>query len=126
MKKALLFLFIFLLFLQFANADSPVKKVYITSNINPHPPVIDGKLDDPVWDKVSWAGDFIQRSPNEGKEPSQATAFKILYDDSSIYIAIRVDDDEPEKIERRMSSIYKNFVFVLAANLSQFSPISTH
>jgi len=103
MKKTLLFLFLVLLFLQFANADSPIKKVYVTNNINPHPPVIDGKLDDPVWDKVSWAGDFIQRSPDEGKEPSQATAFKILYDDASIYIAIRVDDNEPAKIERRMS-----------------------
>jgi len=103
MKKVLLFLFIILLFLQFANADSPVKKVYVTSNINPHPPVIDGKLDDPVWAKVTWAGDFIQRDPYEGKEPSQATSFKILYDDTSIYIAIRADDNEPEKIERRMS-----------------------
>ncbi len=78
MKKTLLFLFIILLFLQFANADSPVKKVYVTSNINPHPPVIDGKLDDPVWDKVPWAGDFIQRSPDEGKEPSQATVERSL------------------------------------------------
>ncbi len=103
MKKILLFLCIILLFLQFANADSPIKKVYVTSNINPHPPVIDGKLDDPVWDKVTWAGDFIQRNPYEGKEPSQVTAFKILYDDSSIYIAIRADDIEPEKIEKRMS-----------------------
>jgi hypothetical protein len=103
MKKTLLILFLVLLFFQFASADSPVKKVYVTSNINPHPPVIDGKLDDPVWDKVSWAGDFIQRSPDEGEVPSQATSFKILYDDSSIYIAIKADDNEPEKIERRMS-----------------------
>ncbi len=103
MKKILLFLFIILLFLQFANADSPVKKVYVTSNINPHPPVIDGILDDLVWDKVAWAGDFIQREPNEGKEPSQATAFKILYDERNIYVAIKAYDNEPEKIEKRMS-----------------------
>jgi hypothetical protein len=103
MKKILLFLCIILLFLQFANADSPVKKVYVTSNINPHPPVIDGKLDDPVWAKVPWAGDFIQRNPYEGKEPTQATAFKILYDERNIYIAVKAYDNEPDKIERRMS-----------------------
>ena len=103
MKKILLFLCIILLFLQFANADSPIKKVYVTSNINPHPPVIDGKLDDPVWAKVPWAGDFIQRDPYEGKEPSQATAFKILYDEGNIYVAIKAYDNEPDKIERRMS-----------------------
>jgi hypothetical protein len=45
MKKTLLILFLVLLFFQFASADSPVKKVYVTSNINPHPPVIDGKLE---------------------------------------------------------------------------------
>jgi hypothetical protein len=102
-KKTLLFLVIILLSFQFSNADSPVKKVYVTSNINPHPPVIDGKLDDPVWDKVTWAGDFVQRSPDEGKEPTQATGFKILYDERNVYIAVRAFDNEPEKIERRMS-----------------------
>jgi len=103
MKKILLFLCIILLSLQFANANSPVRKVYVTSNINPHPPVIDGKLDDPVWAKVPWAGDFIQRDPYEGKEPTQATAFKILYDEGNIYVAIKAYDNEPDKIERRMS-----------------------
>jgi len=103
MKKTLLLLFIILLSFQFSNADSPVKKVYVTSNINPRPPVIDGKLDDPVWDKVAWAGDFIQRSPDEGKEPSQATMFKILYCERNVYIAIKAFDNEPEKIERRMA-----------------------
>ena len=103
MKKILLFLFIVLLTLRFAYADSYERKIYVTGSINPHPPAIDGKLDDPIWDKVIWGGDFIQRSPNEGKEPSQATAFKILYDDSNIYVAVRAYDKEPEQIERRMS-----------------------
>jgi hypothetical protein len=103
MKKMLLSLFIILLSVQLAIADSPEKKVYVTSKINPRPPVIDGKLDDAVWDKVPWAGNFIQRSPYEGKEPSQVTKFKILYDDSNIYIAIKAYDKEPEEIERRMS-----------------------
>jgi hypothetical protein len=103
MKKTLFILFIILLSFQFSNADSPVKKVYVTSNINPRPPVIDGKLDDPVWDKVAWAGDFIQRSPDEGKEPSQATTFKILYCERNVYIAVKAYDNEPGKIESRMS-----------------------
>ncbi len=103
MKKKPLPFFIVLFCLQFAYSESPEKKVYLTNHINPHSPVIDGKLDDPVWDKVPWAGDFIQRNPYEGKEPSQKTAFKILYDDRNIYVAIKADDEEPEKIERRMS-----------------------
>ncbi len=103
MKRIPLIILIHLLFLQFASADSSEKKTYVTNNINPRPPVIDGILDDPIWDKVAWGGDFIQRSPNEGEEPSQATAFKILYDDRYIYVAVMAYDDEPEKIERRMT-----------------------
>jgi len=103
MKKKLFLLFIILLCVQFAYSQSPEKKIYLTSHINPHSPIIDGKLNDPVWDKVLWAADFIQRTPYEGKEPSQATAFKILYDDRNIYVAIKADDKEPDKIERRMS-----------------------
>ena len=61
MKKKLLPFFIILFCLQFAYSESPEKKTYLTNHINPHAPVIDGKLDDPVWDKVLWAGDFIQR-----------------------------------------------------------------
>ncbi len=103
MKKIFIFLFLVLVSLQLSYADLPERKIYVTSPINPHPPVIDGKLDDPVWDKVIWGGDFIQRSPDEGKEPSQVTAFKILYDDKNIYIAVRAYDKEPERIEKRMS-----------------------
>ena len=91
MKKKLLPLFSILFCLQFAYSESPEKKIYLTSHINPHSPVIDGKLDDSAWDKVIWAGDFIQREPYEGKEPSQATAFKIIYDDGNIYVAIKAD-----------------------------------
>jgi hypothetical protein len=103
MKRIPLIILIHLLFLQFASADSSEKKTYVTNNINPRPPVIDGKLDDPIWDKVPWGSDFIQRSPNEGEKPSQATAFKILYDDRYIYVAVMAYDDEPEKVERRMT-----------------------
>jgi hypothetical protein len=103
MKKIFLIALIHLLFLQFAFAESAEKKTYVTSSVNPHPPVINGKLDDPVWDKVPWGSDFIQRSPYEGKEPFQKTAFKILYDDRYIYVAVMAYDDEPDKIEKRMT-----------------------
>jgi hypothetical protein len=79
------------------------KKIYTTKKINPHPPTIDGKLDDAAWEKVEWEGDFTQREPYEGKEPSQKTAFKILYDDKNLYVGIRAYDTEPGKIVKRMS-----------------------
>lgn len=87
-----------------AAATQPaVKKIYHTKPLNPHPPVIDGRLDDPVWEELEWAGDFTQREPNDGKPPSLQTSFKITYDDKNLYIGIRAHDDRPEQIVRRVT-----------------------
>jgi hypothetical protein len=41
--------------------------------------------------------------PYEGAKPSQETAFKILYDNKHLYVAIRAYDKEAKKIVRRMT-----------------------
>lgn len=79
------------------------KRVYHTKYINPVPPVIDGHMNDEIWQKVEWGSGFVQHEPCEGDPPSQATAFKILYDNKNIYIGIRAYDTEPEKIDTRLS-----------------------
>lgn len=85
------------------SAEQTEKKVYVTRHINPHAPTIDGRLDDPAWAKVEWESGFVQRDPYEGQSPSEKTAFKILYDDKNLFVAIRAYDREPDKVERRMS-----------------------
>jgi len=85
------------------NKKIPVKKVYNTLRLNSFYPVIDGKLDEPIWQKGVWGEDFIQKSPKEGEEPSQKTAFKFFYNNKNIYIGIRAYDDEPKKIVKRLS-----------------------
>ena len=79
------------------------KKKYFTKQLEGTAPSIDGKLDDPAWDKVEWGGDFTQRQPYENIEPSQKTAFKILYDLKNLYIAFKCYDTEPDKIVKRLS-----------------------
>ena len=86
-----------------ANGDQPHKRIYTTAAVNPHPPVIDGALDDAAWQKVAWSSDFIQRSPDDGAEPSFESAFKLLYDNRNLYVAIRAFDPEPGKIESRIT-----------------------
>jgi len=104
MKNIRYVLMVFLfIFIQLNGAGQAEKKVYNTKKVNPHSPIIDGKLDDPAWKGVSWSGKFIQRKPYEGKNPSQNTTFKILYDDSYLYIALRAHDKESRKIVRRMA-----------------------
>ncbi len=87
----------------FASKAPSARKVYITNRVNPHPPAIDGRLDDAAWSKVEWQGDFTQRQPDDGAEPSQQTSFKVLFDDNNLYVGIRAHDSEPEKIVRRVT-----------------------
>ena len=68
------------------------------------PPVIDGELDEGVWQQASIGGDFIQYEPFDGIKMSERTEFRILYDDNAIYIGIWAFDSEPEKILARTMS----------------------
>lgn len=69
------------------------KRSYETARVTGAPPVIDGKLDDPVWATVEWSGDFTQRQPHDGAPPSAESRFKVVYDDDALYFAFFVHDD---------------------------------
>ncbi len=65
-------------------------------------PVIDGRLVESAWDNGSWESGFVQRDPYEGREPSEQTSFKILYDDKNVYVGVRAHDSRPDLIEKRL------------------------
>jgi len=94
--------FIFLLIALTANSQDSIR-IYQTIRLTGEPPVIDGLVNEDVWDMVEWSGEFVQREPYEYQEPSQETAIKILYDDNNLYVAIRAFDTEPDKIEKRLT-----------------------
>ena len=50
------------------------------------PPKIDGKLDDPCWQKAAQTGDFIQFEPLSGQPASQKTKVYLLYDQNRLYV----------------------------------------
>jgi len=104
MKSQLLLAGIFLLGGNVFAGDPPAeKKIYHAKHINPHAPVIDGRMDDPVWEKAEWATNFTQREPNDGAAPHQQTAFKIVYDEKNLYVSVRAYDNEPNQIVRRVT-----------------------
>lgn len=78
------------------------KRSYTTVRINT-PPAINGVLDDEAWTMGEWGGDFFQFEPAEGAPVSQKTEFKILYDDSDVYIAVKAYDTAPDSIVTRMT-----------------------
>ncbi len=86
----------------YSYGQEPAKRNYNAVRIE-QPPVIDGILTDETWLTGEWQGDFTQFEPYEGQKPSQATEFKILYDDSYIYVAIKAFDSAPDSIVDRMT-----------------------
>ncbi|MBC8319723.1 MAG: carbohydrate binding family 9 domain-containing protein [Bacteroidetes bacterium] len=97
-RVSILFTIIFNYFLSISQ-----ERIYTTVHIEGESPVIDGVIDESVWDIASWSNDFTQREPYENQPPTQSTSFKILYDISNLYIAIRAFDSEPGKIEKRLT-----------------------
>lgn len=72
--------------------------------VNPHPPRIDGQLDDDIWNnpQLEVARAFRQRDPDDGRPASESTLVAIAYDDHAIYVACWCYDSEPAKITRQL------------------------
>ena len=52
------------------------------------PPVLDGRLDEPVWAKAAASDTFTQKSPVDGRPPGDRTVVRVLYDDENVYVGI--------------------------------------
>ncbi|KAF2511844.1 DUF5916 domain-containing protein [Flavobacterium foetidum] len=67
--------------------------------------IVDGKLNEPVWETAATASNFVNYEPDNGKpEPdNQKTSIKIVYDNDAIYIGAIMYDDEPDKILKEIS-----------------------
>lgn len=67
------------------------------------PPVIDGKLDDEIWESAPRVEGFKMFSPDFGKEPSQRTTSMMAYDGDHLYFAFRCQDTRPNLIKAAMT-----------------------
>ena len=81
--------------------DQAYKRVYNIVRISGDRPVIDGKLDDPIWmEQGNWTEDFVQVTPHERMPSSSPTKAKLFYDEKYIYVGIIAKDDHPEETIR--------------------------
>ena len=62
------------------------------------PMVIDGRLDEPVYDQIRAITEFEQQAPKEGAPVSERTEAWIFYDDTNLYVACRCLDADPSRI----------------------------
>ena len=65
-------------------------------------PVIDGKLDDPIWQKAALFGDFLETNPGDNVKPINPTEFMMGYDSKHLYLAFRVKQDK-DKVRATVS-----------------------
>jgi hypothetical protein len=66
-------------------------------------PVIDGRLDEAVWEAGLKFTDFKTYKPDYDKEPSQKTEAHFLFDAENIYVAFRCYDTDPSRIKANIS-----------------------
>src|SRR5690348_8297478 len=61
-------------------------------------PLIDGLLDERVWQQATPTGDFTQTEPSEGQPATEKTEVRVLYDDKAVYIGVICYDSDPAHI----------------------------
>ena len=74
---------------RYVKKDAPVRIPRMET-----PPVIDGKLDDAVWQNAAVFGDFVQTQPGDNVAPKHPTEFMMAYDAKNLYLAFRVKQDK--------------------------------
>ena len=83
------------------HADGHVPPTVVAVRVT-HPPTLDGRLDDEAWHAAVPFGGFRQVDPVEGAAASESTVVRIVYDDAAIYVGLRLYDDAPRRILRRL------------------------
>jgi len=86
------------------------------------PPVIDGIIDDTVWENAAFIDDLHQVNPVEYATPSERTEVYLLYDADALYIAARLYIDEEaltNNILRRTGNVIQDDNIVI--NLDPFN-----
>lgn len=62
------------------------------------PPVIDGRLDEPLWSELEPMGEFVQSEPVQGATPTERTEMWAAFDEHYLYLGIRMYDAEPDRL----------------------------
>ncbi|HEY7819660.1 MAG TPA: DUF5916 domain-containing protein, partial [Vicinamibacteria bacterium] len=73
-------------------------KVTVRATRIAEPVLIDGVLDDLVYQRVQSIAGFLQQEPHEGAEATEATEVWLLFDDHNLYVSARCWDSHPERM----------------------------
>jgi len=73
---------------------------HLTAARAARPPLIDGRLDDPVWRDAATTEAFTQSFPFDGGKPSERTTVRVLYDETAIYFGFDCEQIHTPIVER--------------------------
>ncbi|SHG09783.1 Carbohydrate family 9 binding domain-like [Flavobacterium segetis] len=95
-----------LLVLIFLSFNSFSQKKTLVSKSTTESIVVDGKINEKVWNSAAVASEFIMFEPDNGKpiSPDKRTEVKIVYDNTAIYISALLYDNEPDKIQKEITN----------------------
>ena len=94
-----------------ALAIKEIRAVRITT-----PPKIDAVMNEPFWQSVPAAGDFVEYSPRNGILPPYKTEIRFAYDDVALYIFATMYDPHPDSIcnelgrRDQIEQIYSDYI----------------
>jgi hypothetical protein len=71
----------------------------------PEAPKLDGRGDDPVWQRAPVFTDFLEQYPSEGARPAAGwgTEVRVLYDNRTLFILVVCHDPDPAQIQRQLA-----------------------
>ena len=82
------------------SADRGHRTAHLVAVKTPAPPLIDGRLQDPVWQLAPGTSAFTQSFPFDGGRPSEKTVLRVLYDESAIYLGFECEQVRTPIVER--------------------------
>ena len=59
---------------------------------------LDGRLDHPAWQRAPVHSQFVEKWPQTGAAPHQATRVRVLFDAQALYVGVEALDDAPARI----------------------------
>jgi hypothetical protein len=82
-----------------AQAEEPMRAVPLAPGETLR---LDGTLGHPAWQRAPVFSRFVEKDPNTGGPPPQATHVQVLFDAQALYVGITAFDTRPDEIRRRL------------------------
>jgi len=92
------FLIVFSINLYGLSQNDSIKSIK-AFKINEEEIILDGKVDEPFWNRVVGIENFLLQEPIEGNKPTENTIIKIAYDQNYLYIGAILYDSDPDGIK---------------------------